>query len=86
MAKESKLIKIISGISSVIISSVAGGFLTYNLYTPGTLNISKEKYTLVGFIAGGMMGAYLYYESLEKKKSNSEKERINKINISHISI
>ncbi len=73
MARESKLIKILKGISSAVIGSVAGGFLAYNLYTPGTLNISQEKYTLVGFIAGGMMGAYLYYESLEKKKSNSEK-------------
>ena len=65
-----KLIKIISGISATIIGSSVGGFLSYNIYAPGTLNISQERYTVVGIIAGGMMGAYLCYESLEKRKNS----------------
>jgi len=66
MSKNSKLKKILLG-STGLIGATVGGLLSYFVYTPGTVDLSREKYTFAGAIVGGLMGSYLYYSSKNKK-------------------
>lgn len=66
--KESKLKKILSYIPAIALGSGIGGALCYFNTSPNTLNLSHEKYTTLGVICGGIIGAYAYYSRRSKFK------------------